>query len=63
MNLKSEEWVPMSMCCPSCGRINIGYKNQEKAVKYECSRCKLVFVRSQKSRRKKMLEIQVRKPS
>lgn len=54
---RNDEWVPMKMCCPTCGTVNIGYKNKENAVKYKCKYCKLVFFQKQKSRRKKVLEI------
>lgn len=22
---RNDEWVPMKMCCPTCGTVNIGY--------------------------------------
>ena len=50
---RNDEWVPMKMCCPTCGTVNIGYKNKENAVKYECKYCKLVFFKNRKAEGKR----------
>lgn len=62
MNPKENEvWLPHQMYCPSCGTLNTGYKNGEGAIKYQCKRCQVVFVRSYKNRRSDVIEVCVTK--
>lgn len=39
------------MYCSNCGKLNYGYRNDDGKIKYECDKCKVVFVRVQKGRR------------
>ena len=48
---KHDEWVPFSWHCPNCGALVTGYKNEKGTIKLECERCRVVMVRSFKSRR------------
>lgn len=57
--MKKEIWTPIPMFCPNCGQLNYGYRNEEGRIKYECKRCKVVFVRTQKGRRHDRVDIYV----
>ncbi len=52
-----DTWKPVPMYCPNCGKLNIGYKNEENKIRYECQTCKVVFVRIQKGRRHDTIEM------
>ena len=52
-----DAWTPIPMFCPNCGALCYGYRNIEKKIRYECSRCKVVFIRIQKGRRHDTIEI------
>lgn len=49
--MNCDTWTPVPMYCPNCGHLNIGYRNDENKIRYECQRCKVVFVRVPKGRR------------
>lgn len=57
--MKNDNWTPIPMFCPNCGQLNYGYRNEEERIKYECKKCKVVFVRTKKSRRHDCLDIYV----
>lgn len=62
MNPKENEvWLPHEMYCPKCGTLNTGYRNSEDAIRYECKRCNVVFVRTHKNRRSDIIEVSVSK--
>lgn len=52
-----EEWVPFSWHCPNCGAKVIGYKNEKGTIKVECTRCRVVMVRTFKGRRHDTIDI------
>lgn len=52
-----EEWTPLPMFCNNCGHLNYGFKNKEDKIKYECKKCKLVYVRTIKNRRHQVVEL------
>lgn len=49
--MKHDTWTPVPMYCSNCGKLNYGYRNDDGKIKYECDKCKVVFVRVQKGRR------------
>lgn len=49
--MNNEQWMPMPMYCPNCGNLNYGYQNNEGKIKYECTKCRIVFIRIKKGRR------------
>ncbi len=55
--MKKDTWTLMPMYCPNCGKLNHGYRNDEGKIKYECNRCKVVFVRVQKGRRHDRIDV------
>ena len=46
-----ENWKPYPMYCNSCGHINYGFQDKNGKIKYECRKCRLVYVRTMKNRR------------
>lgn len=55
--MECDKWTPVPMHCPNCGEINIGYRNEENKIRYECQLCKVVLVRTQKGRRHDTIEM------
>ena len=57
MALITENWKPIPMFCPNCGKLNYGYKSGDEKIKYECDRCMVNFVRVRKGRRHDTIEM------
>lgn len=55
--MKNDVWTPIPMYCSNCGHLNYGYRNEEGKIKYECKKCKVVAVRTQKGRRHDRIDI------
>lgn len=53
----NNNWTTIPMFCPNCGQLNYGYQNTEKKIKYECTRCGVVLVRTTKGRRHDTIEM------
>ena len=49
--MKRDEWVAFTWHCPNCGAKVTGFKNEQGTIKLECGHCRVVMVRSFKSRR------------
>ena len=45
------------MYCNNCGQLNYGLQRNDGKIKYECKKCKMVFVRTIKNRRHQTIEI------
>lgn len=45
-------WKPIAMHCPNCGNKVVGYSNDDRVMKVECNRCKVVLISKQKTRRR-----------
>ena len=54
---KHDEWVPLSWHCANCGGIVTGFKNAKGDIKAECSRCRVVMVRTIKGRRHDTIDL------
>ena len=52
-----EQWTPLPMYCNNCGQLNYGYQRRDGRIKYACKRCKLMYVRTIKSRRHQIIEL------
>ena len=52
-----EQWTPLPMYCNNCGHLNYGLQRNDGKIKYECNKCRMVFVRTIKNRRHQTLEI------
>ena len=52
-----ESWDEIPMFCPNCGHLNHGYRNRENTIRYECTRCKVVLVRTVKGRRHDTIDL------
>lgn len=60
MNQKENTvWETVPMYCPNCGQFNLGYKDEEGRIKYQCSKCTMVMVRSYKNRRHDIIEVTI----
>ena len=57
MIMTNEQWMPMPMYCPNCGNLNYGYQNNEGKIKYECTKCRIVFIRIKKGRRHDTIDL------
>lgn len=57
--MKKDEWTPMPMYCANCGQLNYGYRNEDGKIKYECTKCKVVAVKVQKSRRHDRIDMYI----
>lgn len=55
--MKSNNWTAIPMFCPNCGQLNYGYQNKEAKIRYECTRCEVVLIRTTKGRRHDTIEI------
>ncbi len=55
--MKSGTWTGTPMFCANCGQLNYGYQNDEGRIKYECNKCKVVFIRVQKGRRHEKIDM------
>ena len=51
------KWTPIPMYCSNCGQLNYGFRNDEGKIKYECKKCKVVAVRTQKGRRHDRIDL------
>lgn len=54
-----ESWNEELLYCVKCGTLNKGYRRHDGKLKFECSNkaCRLVLVRTQKSRRHEIVDI------
>ena len=52
-----DTWTSTPTFCPNCGVLCYGHRNNEKKVRYECGRCKVVFIRIRKGRRHDTIEL------
>lgn len=52
-------WETISMYCPNCATLNNGYRDKEGKIKFQCTRCKMVMVRSYKNRRHDIIEVTI----
>ena len=50
-------WQPVSLYCPNCGKLNNGQKSSDGRVRYECQKCKTVFIRTEKGRRHDIIDV------
>ena len=55
--MKTDNWQPIPMFCPNCGKMNYGYMSGDDRIKYDCDRCMVRFIRIRKSRRHDTIEI------
>lgn len=55
--MTDEQWMPVSLFCPHCGTVNMGYRNADERIRYECKHCGTVFVRSKLGRRHEAIDI------
>ena len=54
---KLTSWTAYQMYCPNCGTLSVGYKDAEGKCHFQCERCSVVMIRSNKSRRQDLIEI------
>ena len=52
-----DDWTFLPMYCNNCGQLNVGLKNGEGKIKYECKSCRMVFVRTLKNRRHQVIDV------
>lgn len=58
MKLTMEEmWTPRSWYCSNCGNKVTAFMNGSGSFKVECSRCRVVMVRTSRSRRHDTINI------
>ncbi len=57
--MKNIKYKEMPMYCPHCGRLNIGYEDEDGKIRYECKnpKCRVVMIRTVKSRRHDSMEL------
>jgi ribosomal protein S27AE len=49
--MSDKKLEPVQMFCPNCGKLVIGYKSEDGAVRISCHRCKVVLYSKQRSKR------------
>ena len=52
-----EEWNPVRIICPQCGKRNLGYKNARGDCKLCCPNCKSVMFSRRKTPTKRVILI------